>query len=143
MKPVIKLGNKTKQNKIGPEGSVLAQNAKTSMVETSYQGLSKISILNHKFLTSYFSREDSISQKAVLQLYPVLLHAICSRFNNWVAGAIEVKFNSCSRKQQWQLVSPSLGIKPGMSQCPTTWATTAPTIKGSDASATGLVCSWV
>jgi len=66
MKPVIKLGNKTKQNKIGPEGSVLAQNAKTSMVETSYQGLSKISILNHKFLTSYFSREDSISQKAVL-----------------------------------------------------------------------------
>jgi len=77
-------------------------------------------------LIGYFSREDSISQKAVLQLYPNIW------FNSWVAGAMGVKFlaqgnNSGSRSQLGIESGTSMIFRPVPYQA-TTWATTAPLI---------------
>ena len=45
-------------------------------------------------LALFFSREDSISQKAAFQLCPGHRQRICSRFNSWVAGVMGVKFHN-------------------------------------------------
>ena len=57
-------------------------------------GLIENKCLKSQFFTSYFPRENSISQKAVLQLCLVILHAICFQFISWVhmAGAMRVMF---------------------------------------------------
>jgi len=75
--------------------------------------------LTNFFLTSYFNREDNMSQRLFFSCALCILIYIMSRFNSWVAEAMGVKFlaqgNNSSRKS-WPGIEPRTLRLPG--RCP-------------------------